>query len=177
MQFALVGSSSSLHSEVCKALGGSSGVVRSIISACCSSRERGCIMPLRNYTLFQNCKKCYSLRSILIRRLYSNRVTNVVLPLVCCDNNDKLFLTRWWTCRSADSNSDICQATKASTTTNQKLESTSTERSTRATPTHFCILRLHHPRWCSDALCNLAIAISSLQCARIITFIFSGPVA
>ena len=42
MQLALVGSSSSSHSEVCKALGGSSGVVHSTISGCDDTRTRGC---------------------------------------------------------------------------------------------------------------------------------------
>ena len=42
MQLALVGSSSSLHSEVCKALRGSSGVVYSKISGCGNSRTRVC---------------------------------------------------------------------------------------------------------------------------------------
>ena len=41
-QLALVGSSSSLHSEVCKALRGSSGVVYSKISGCGNTRTRGC---------------------------------------------------------------------------------------------------------------------------------------
>jgi len=40
-QLALVGSSSSRHSEACKALGGSFGVVHSKISVCGSSRSRG----------------------------------------------------------------------------------------------------------------------------------------
>ena len=40
-QLALVGSSSSLHSEVCKALGGSSGIVHSKISVSSTSRSRG----------------------------------------------------------------------------------------------------------------------------------------
>ena len=40
-QLALVGSSSSSHSEDCKALEGSSGVVHSKISVCGSSRTRG----------------------------------------------------------------------------------------------------------------------------------------
>ena len=41
-QLALVGSSSSLHSEACKALGDSSGAVHSKISVCDISRSRGC---------------------------------------------------------------------------------------------------------------------------------------
>ena len=42
-QLALVGSSSSWHSEACKALGGSSGAVHSKISDCGSLRTRGCL--------------------------------------------------------------------------------------------------------------------------------------
>jgi hypothetical protein len=46
-QLALVGSSSSLHSEACKALGGSDGVVHSRISG-----SDGCVRAAVNNTLF-----------------------------------------------------------------------------------------------------------------------------
>ena len=47
MQFALDGSSCSLHTEVSKAHGGSFGVVHSKISVCGSSRSRGCQPKIR----------------------------------------------------------------------------------------------------------------------------------
>ena len=47
-QLALVGLSSSRHSEVCNALGCPSGVAHSIISVHGISRPRGCQQPMRN---------------------------------------------------------------------------------------------------------------------------------
>jgi hypothetical protein len=90
-QLALVGLSSSRHSEVCNALGCTSGVAHSIISVHGISRPRGCQQFILLHFLGLRRRRPDGIpdeRSSggdgdmgFERRLYSNRITSVVISL------------------------------------------------------------------------------------------------
>ena len=95
-QLALVRSSSSRHSEACKALGGSSGAVHSEISDCCSLRSRGCNdercqSRARRFGDLQ-CRGCVELRVCVLVCLLPRESRHSDIPLRHCHTFSAFWL-------------------------------------------------------------------------------------
>ena len=114
-QFALVGSSSSLHSEACNALGASDGVIHSRISqevvclrATTNSRPFRTGFALRPFTLNPFAVAILRLRSLPCSLLFSSSLFRLLLSVYFAVHLAPLRLHAQDLCKSSPSNKHFC---------------------------------------------------------------------